>query len=95
MASTIDDVILEPLESAFDAVGAMQGPLAPAKRAAIGAGLGYGVLAVFKPSFACNPDGSYRPFILTATTDAEKQNATLFPWWAVIGAPAAMFSLLI
>jgi hypothetical protein len=94
MASTIDDVILDPLESVFDAVGAMQGPLAPAKRAAIGAGLGYGIL-MLKPSFACNPDGSYRPFILTAQTDADKQNATYFPWWAVVGVPAAMFSLLI
>lgn len=94
MASVIDDIVLEPLESVFDALGAMQGSFAPAKRAAIGAGLGYGIL-MLKPSFACNPDGSYRPFILTAQTDADKQNATIFPWWAVVGAPAAMFSLLI
>ncbi len=94
MASTIDDIILEPLEAGFDAIGAMQGPMAPLKRAAIGAALGAAIVYGIKPGFVYKGD-SFRPFVLTASTDAEKADATWFPYWAVIGVPAAMFSLLI
>lgn len=95
---SIDDMILEPLEGAFNAVGAMQGDLAPVKRAAIGAALGYGIAYYVQPKFAWMKDNTGKmvpkPFAGTATKD-QKDVATWFPTWAIIGAPAVIFSVLI
>lgn len=40
----------------------MEGPLAVPMRAAIGAALGYLLIAAIRPQFAYNPDGSTRPW---------------------------------
>lgn len=90
--SLIDDVIIEPLENAFDAVGAMDGELAPLKRMAIGAAVGYGFLKVFQPSVAYTADGKERPFALA---DANAPDGTYLPWWMIVAIPAAVSSILI
>jgi len=98
--SSIDDIVLEPIERGFDAIGMMQGELAPVKRAAVGAGIGYAIAYGMKPGFAFMPDPSDptkkipRPFTGTAKK-SEMQQSTYFPAWAIVAAPAVIFSVLI
>lgn len=94
----MENVILDPLENAFDAVGAMQGPSAPLKRAAIGAALGAAIAYGLKPDFAWNKVNgkATTPKVWSATaSQADKPNSTWFPVWAIIGIPAVVFSTLI
>lgn len=56
---------MDLIDSFYDKVESvlpMQGPLAPLLRAAIGAGLGYLVIAAVRPSFAYNSNGTPRPW---------------------------------
>ena len=90
--ASLDDMILDPLENAFDAVGAMQGEFAPLKRAAIGAAIGAGIAYGLKPAFAFDQtSGEPLPFAL----GSDAANSTYFPYWAIIGLPAFVFSVLI
>lgn len=86
-------MILEPLENAFDAMGAMQGEMAPLKRAAIGGAVGYAVLEIFKPGVAYDDAGNRRPFALGA--DKDTKEGTYFPWWAFVAVPAFVSGVLI
>ena len=54
--------LIDSLYDKVESVLPMQGPLAPLYRAAIGAGLGYLVIAAIRPSFSYNNDGSPRPW---------------------------------
>jgi len=89
----LDDVILAPVEHVMDSIGLMQGSLAPLKRTMVGLGIGYGFATFVQPSFAYLPDGTPRPWILTAA--AGDKTATYFPSWMVIGAPAVILGLMI
>ena len=91
---TLDNLIIDPLESVFDSVGAMQGELAPVKRMAIGAAVGYAIAYGVKPSVAFDEHGVPRPFAGTATA-GQKDNATWLPYWAIIGIPAVVFGVFI
>ena len=89
----MEAAIVDPLENAFDAVGAMQGEAAPLKRAAIGGVLGYAIAYGIKPDFAWK-DGKQRPWAATAD-QADKPISTWFPVWAIVAIPAIMFSTMI
>lgn len=99
---TIDDLILDPIEGVFDSMGMMQGDLAPVKRAAVGAAIGYAIAYGLKPksAFMTDPTDPKKkiPKVFTpmATKDqvANKQT-TYFPVWAIVAAPAIIFSVLI
>lgn len=91
--SVLDNAILDPAENFFDAIGCMQGPSAPLKRAAIGAGLGYALAYGLKPGFAFT-NGEARPWKVTATGD-EAADATWFPAWAIAVLPAFVFGAMI
>lgn len=91
--SGLDDLIIEPLENAFDAVGAMEGTLAPLKRAAIGGGIGYLLAYGLKPAVAFDNDGNERPWIFGENGDSK--DATYLPAWGIAVIPAAISSLFI
>jgi len=91
MASVIDDVVMDPIENALDAVGLMQGPLAPAKRTVVGAALGAAVTFAWKPEIAFNQDGTLRPW----SAMSEEPNATPMPWWMFVAFPALVLGVLI
>ena len=91
---TLDDVILEPIENLFDAMGMMQGEAAPLKRAAAGVALGYAIAYGIKPSFAFTADGKEKVFAGTSSAK-DDPDATWFPAWAVVVVPAVIFSVLI
>lgn len=90
-----NQAVIDPIENIFDSVGLM-GPseAAPLYRAAVGAGLGYGIAFGLKPSFAFNDDGSAKPFAATASV-ADQAGATWFPAWAIVAIPALFFSVLV
>jgi len=89
----LDDYILDPLEQGFDKLGAMQGELAPLKRAAIGAAVGYAFVEIVKPSVAYDDNGKELPF--TATADKTEPKTTYFPWWMFVAIPAFVSGVLI
>lgn len=60
----------------------MSGPLAIPARFAVGAGLGWLVMAALRPSFAYNPDGTKRPFALLPDLYEGKGAPTPLPWLA-------------
>ena len=91
--STINDLIMEPVEEVFDQLGMMQGEAAPLKRAAFGAALGYGIAFGLKPGFAFDGDKA-KPWYFTAKPD-EEAISTYVPAWAVVAIPALIFSVLI
>jgi hypothetical protein len=91
--SALDNAILEPAENFFDSIGCMQGPSAPLKRAAIGAGLGYAIAYGLKPNFAFK-NGEARPWKVTASGD-DAADATWFPAWAIAVFPAFVFGAMI
>jgi hypothetical protein len=66
----------------------------PITRSVIGGGIGYGIAFGFKPEFAFAADGTARPWKATATP-AQQHEATWFPYWAIIAAPAILFGVLI
>lgn len=88
---SLDTFIIDPLERLFDSLGAMDGELAPLKRAAIGGAAGYAVAKVFMPSVAYTDDGKERPFKLTS----DDPNATWFPPMMFAAVPAFVSSVLI
>lgn len=90
---SLDELIIDPLERAFDRVGAMDGELAPLKRAAIGGAIGYGVARVFMPDVAYTADGKAKLWSVTAPADAT--NTTYFPEWMFAAIPAFVASVLI
>lgn len=91
----LDNIIIEPIEKVFDSVGMMQGDMAPLKRAATGAAIGAAIVYGLQPDFLYDKvNKKYKVFAGTATKD-EAADATWFPWWAVIGIPAAVFGVLI
>ena len=95
VSNTLDNVIITPLEEVFDAVGAMQGEMAPLKRALIGGAVGAAIVYGFKPSICFDKVTHLpRPWALTAQ-GAEKDKATWLPYWMVIGIPAVVFSTFI
>ena len=101
-SSTIDDIILDPIENVFDSMGMMQGDLAPVKRAAVGAAIGYALAYGLQPKFAFMPDpnGSKKkvPKLFTPSATKEQiaaKQTTYFPAWAIVAAPAIIFSVLI
>lgn len=90
----MEDLILEPIENAFDAVGMMQGETAPLKRAAVGAGLGYFVGYYLQPNIAWN-NGVERTWTPLAKDDIEKADSTWLPAWLILSIPAFVFGVLI
>lgn len=99
---TIDDMILEPIEGVFDSVGMMQGDMAPVKRAAVGAAIGYAFAYGVQPKFAFMPDPTNpkkkipKKFTFGATKEeVDNKETTYFPAWAIVAAPAIIFSVLI
>jgi len=96
----LDQFLLDPAEKMFDHLGMMQGDLAPVKRAALGAAIGYAISYGLKPKFAWMADPADaskkipRPFSATASKD-QSQIATWFPSWAIVAAPAIIFGVLI
>jgi hypothetical protein len=93
IASTLDDIIVDPLERGFAAVGAMEGELAPLKRAAIGGLIGYAFVSVFKPGVAFDEAGKARPFALG--NDDKSSDPTYFPEWMFVALPAFICGVLI
>lgn len=89
--------LIEKVENVFDAFGAMRGgPEAYAKRALLGAAVGYVAMETIRPSFAYYDDGTKRPWAVTTegvTLDklTGQQHSTLFPWFTgpVVGAVAS------
>jgi len=88
----VDDVILDPLESAMDSMGMMQGPMAPLKRAAFGTAIGAAVVWGVRPSAVFKKDGkTFRPFALTSGD----KDATWTPWWLVAAAPGILLGVFV
>lgn len=85
---SLESMIVDPLENAFDAVGAMQGQLAPLKRAAIGGAVGYAIVQIWQPSIAF--DGSGKPLEFGG-----EEGQTYFPVWMFAAIPALIAGVLI
>ena len=91
--SALDHAVLEPAENFFDAIGCMQGPSAPLKRAAVGAAAGYAIAYGLKPNFAFK-NGEPRAWKVTASGE-DAADATWFPAWAIAALPAFVFGTMI
>lgn len=91
MASAVDSIIMDPIESALDSVGLMQGTAAPVKRAVVGVGIGAAITFGAQPSIAFDDEGNVRPWAMMS----DDENATQLPWWMIVGFPAFVLSVLI
>jgi len=80
------------IERAFDGLGMMQGSLAPIKRAAFGAGLGYIIGEAIRPSWSHTSSGAHRPWLYLSGDNA---SGTLLPWWTLPVAGAFVCAVLI
>lgn len=92
--------IYRPIEGVFDSLGMMSGTLAPVKRAALGAGVGFVLVKAVQPSSMYYEDGTPRPWAFSqvgANYDGSGtgQHSALVPWWAVPAAGAAIGGLFI
>lgn len=88
------------IENAFDGLGLMRGPMASAKRAIVGAGVGYVVVQAVRPSLMYYDDGTPRPWSFSqmgADYDGNGtgQHSTPVPWWSVPLGTAFVFSQMI
>lgn len=92
---TLSDKIMEPVEDLLDAAGLMQGELAPLKRTLVGAGLGYGVMSMWKPTWAYDDKGNPWPWRMTADKSIPKDQTTAAPYWLGIVVPAFVLGVLI
>jgi hypothetical protein len=86
----LNTLIVDPLESGFDAIGLGEGEFAPLGRAVVGGAIGYGIVIAFKPAVAYDEAGKERPFSIDGSN-----NGTLFPWWMFVAVPAIISSVLI
>lgn len=66
------------VEGAYDSIGLMRGPSAPAKRFLFGTLVGSGIVYALKPEFAFNRDGTPRAWALS---NPQAQNKTAIPWF--------------
>lgn len=84
-------VVAQPaaIESLLMSVPGAQTPLG---RAALFGGAGMAVAYFVRPSLSFKPSGAPRSWIVTNGNDPE---ATLFPWWAWIVVPGALFSVFV
>lgn len=89
--ASVDEIIMDPIESVMDSMGLMQGDLAPAKRTIVGASIGAAAVFTIKPSISFNSDGSIRPWSMMS----EEANATSVPWWVFTAFPAFVLGVLI
>lgn len=64
----------------------------PLGRAALFGGAGGAFAYVVRPSLSFKANGAPRSWIVTNGNDPE---ATLFPWWAWIVVPGALFSVFV
>ncbi len=92
---SLNDVILDPLENALDSVGLMQGEMAPLKRTALGAAIGFGVMGLWKPSWAYGSDHKPYPWSVTAPKDTPADKKTKVPYWMAALVPAVVLGVLI
>jgi hypothetical protein len=95
MAETLESAILDPIENAFDSMGMMQGEMAPLKRAAFGAAVGYVLSYGIKPGFAFDKTTKKPKEWYFTAAEADKKNSTYVPAWAVVAIPAVIFGVLI
>lgn len=81
--------LMSPLERLF-----MQIPLGNTAlgRSLIGMGAGAAIVYGVKPNVSFFPNGAPRPWIFT---DSKNPEATIFPWWAFIVVPGALFGVLL
>lgn len=87
--------IIAPIEDALDSVGMMQGDLAPMKRAVVGGAIGYGVITMWKPSWAYDQDtGTPYPWTVT-NKDVDRHQTTMMPYWLAALIPAFVLGVLI
>lgn len=95
MAESLSEAIIEPIENGLDQIGLMRGDLAPLKRTLVGFGVGWGVLALWKPEFAYDADdGHALPWRVTNKHMDPKQT-TMMPWWLAASIPALVLGVLI
>ncbi len=87
--SDIDQAIVAPIEELLSKIPLMEYPSA---RAAAAGGLGYLIASTVKPSVSYDKNGNQRPWMLT---DPDAADATLFPWWAWIVVPGAIFGIFL
>jgi len=94
---SLNDVILEPVENALDSVGLMQGEMAPLKRTALGAAIGFGVMGLWRPSwaYAPGPNGKPYPWSVTAPKGTPDDAKTKVPYWMAALIPAVVLGVLI
>ena len=71
---------LDKLYDKVETVLPMEGPLAVPMRAAIGAGLGYLLIAAIRPQFAYNPDGTPRPWAVLPELYTARGTPTHMPF---------------
>jgi hypothetical protein len=76
------------VENVMDSMGLMSGTLAPAKRAVVGAGLGYMAVMAVRPSSMFYDDGQPRPWSYSQTgSDYDGSgtgaHSTAVPYWSV------------
>ena len=90
--SALDDLLISPFESAFDAVGMMRGSTAPLKRSIVGMAVGAGATYALKPAVSFLPSGAPRPWVALKPNDP---NATMVPWWMPGIATGFVFGVLI
>lgn len=72
--------IVDSIYDKVESVLPMEGAMAPLYRAAIGAGLGYLVIAAIRPSFSYNTDGSPRPWAVLPELYEGKGQPTHLPF---------------
>ena len=84
MAELVNDVVIDPLENVYDALGLMEGQNAPALRLLVSAGAGAGLMWGIKPLVSFDASGKPLPW---SVLDPTNPAATAFPWWmpAVLG----------
>jgi hypothetical protein len=88
-------VIIDPIEDVLDKVGLMQGEMAPLKRAVVGGAIGYGVISMWKPSWAYDPDDHHAyPWTVTHRS-MERSQTTMMPYWLASLIPAVILGVLI
>lgn len=94
MAAKLPSQFTAGLEQFADKFGLMTGDLAPMKRFAVGAGVGYVLGYVLKPGVAWSA-GKPRPFGYGKPKDGSDLDPTLMPAWLITVLPGAAFALLV
>lgn len=91
--SALESTLLDPLEDVLDSVGLMEGSMAPLKRTAVGAVIGYVGVTVIQPSFCYDDAG--KPYEWRLTSKKDPVETTMVPYWMVAAVPAFILGFLI